>query len=160
MATQPRRLRQLLEVEALQLLGSVPLGRVVFTEGGLPTVRPVNHIVEDGHVVIRTHLGTTALGSTTTPGSTTAVGNAGSVVAYQADLIDNAEHTGWSVIVTGLAHLVHDDAQIRRYEELIHPWVSQQLTHVVRIQADVISGFELVADGADGSTSSAETAGA
>ena len=40
-------------VEALRLLGSVSLGRIVFTRHALPTVRPVNHVLVDGDVVIR-----------------------------------------------------------------------------------------------------------
>lgn len=132
MATPPRRLQQLPRADALRLLGSVPMGRVVYTAGGLPTVRPVNHIVDDGAVVIRTYLASATLGSE------------GAVVAYQADLLDSSEHTGWSVIVTGLAQLVADGEQVRRYEGLIHPWIAVQTTHVIRIEAEVVSGFELV----------------
>ncbi|GHI86004.1 pyridoxamine 5'-phosphate oxidase family protein [Streptomyces xanthophaeus] len=39
--------------EALRLLGTVPLGRIVFTHRALPATRPVNHVVEGEDVVVR-----------------------------------------------------------------------------------------------------------
>lgn len=134
MTTSGRRLRQLPKDEAMRLLRGASMGRIVFTSGGLPSVRPVNHVVDDGAVVIRTHLGSATLDTT------------GSVVAYEADAIDPDEHTGWSVIVTGLARIVEDSEEIRRYEALLQPWVSQQLTHVIRVDAEVVTGFELLKD--------------
>ncbi|MGV9899629.1 pyridoxamine 5'-phosphate oxidase family protein, partial [Streptomyces tendae] len=53
----PRRSIELGAEEALALLGSVSLGRVVFTRQALPTIRPVNHVLDDGDIVIRTHEG-------------------------------------------------------------------------------------------------------
>ncbi|MEV7395311.1 pyridoxamine 5'-phosphate oxidase family protein, partial [Streptomyces sp. NPDC091215] len=50
-----RRSVELDSSEALRLLGSVSLGRIVFTRQALPTVRPVNHVLVDGDIVIRTH---------------------------------------------------------------------------------------------------------
>lgn len=41
-----RSTEQLDRSEALRLLGTVPLGRVVFTHQALPAIRPVNHVVE------------------------------------------------------------------------------------------------------------------
>ncbi|WP_256725890.1 pyridoxamine 5'-phosphate oxidase family protein [Streptomyces sp. IMTB 2501] len=43
--------------EALRLLSTVSLGRIAFTRQALPTVRPVNHVLDDGDIVIRTHEG-------------------------------------------------------------------------------------------------------
>src|SRR5688572_28969074 len=41
----PRRLTALEPPECLRLLGAVALGRIVFTAGGLPAIRPVNHLL-------------------------------------------------------------------------------------------------------------------
>lgn len=41
-----RSTEQLDRSEALRLLGTVPLGRIVFTHQALPAIRPVNHVVE------------------------------------------------------------------------------------------------------------------
>jgi|GEM_PF-6555183 Pyridoxamine 5'-phosphate oxidase len=43
--------------EALRRLASVSVGRLVFTIAGLPAIRPVNHLVDDGAVVVRSDLG-------------------------------------------------------------------------------------------------------
>src|SRR3954466_6782986 len=86
----PRRSVELDSAEALRLLGSVSLGRVVFTLHALPTVRPVNHVLDGGDIVIRTHEGT-ALTSLTQRAD-----GPGVVVAYEADDIDAATRLGWS----------------------------------------------------------------
>jgi len=57
MTDRPRRLRQLTRDEALRRLASVSVGRLVFTIAGLPAIRPVNHLVDDGAVVVRSDLG-------------------------------------------------------------------------------------------------------
>ncbi len=132
LTTHPRRLKWLTRDETLVLLGTVSLGRLVFTVAGLPTVRPVNHIVDDGAIVFRTHLG-----------SANSLA-AGAVVAYEADQIDPEAHVGWSAIVTGVASLVEDLAQVEAYERRLRPWVAQQITHVIRISTDVVTGVELV----------------
>jgi nitroimidazol reductase NimA-like FMN-containing flavoprotein (pyridoxamine 5'-phosphate oxidase superfamily) len=126
------KLRDLLEDEAIELLASVPVGRLVFTMGGLPTVRPQNHVFDDGAVVIRTHDGSATLTSV------------GSIVAYEADTVDPATHTGWSVIVTGRAVLVEEPDAVARYAAVLRPWVDHEKTFVIRIEADVINGFRLI----------------
>lgn len=134
MTDRPRRLRQLTRDEALRRLASVSVGRLVFTIAGLPAIRPVNHLVDDGAVVVRSDLGS---------GVSLAEG---AVVVYEADRLDSDTHSGWSVIVTGSAALVEEPAQIEQYEKLIHPWVAKAMTHVIRIDAEIVTGFELVED--------------
>ncbi|MFI6359773.1 pyridoxamine 5'-phosphate oxidase family protein [Streptomyces sp. NPDC050743] len=137
----PRRSIELDSDEALRLLGSVSFGRIVFTRHALPTVRPVNHVVLDnGDIVIRTHEGAAL---------TARAGQAdgqGVVVAYEADVIDPDTHLGWSVVVTGYAHLVTDSEELTRYEALLNPWVHQAMDYAVRIRPDLITGVRLTAD--------------
>lgn len=73
MGNEPRQLKELTKEESLRLLGSVSFGRVVFSQNALPAARPVNHLVDNGAVIIRTHLGAAVLSVV------------GQVVAYQAD---------------------------------------------------------------------------
>jgi len=120
--------------ECMSRLASVPFGRVVFTQRALPAIRPVNHLVDNGHVIIRTNLGT-GIGS--------AAGR-GTVVAYEADAIDAASRTGWSVVVTGVAQVVTDPADLARYQDLLQPWIGGDRNHVVRIPAELVTGYELV----------------
>jgi len=43
-------------VEAIWLLAGVGYGQVVFTIKSLPAIRPVNHLVDEGRLIIRTRL--------------------------------------------------------------------------------------------------------
>ena len=138
-AAGPRRTVQLDRAEALQLLGSVSLGRVVFTRHALPAIRPVNHALVDGDIIIRTHEGA-ALASHTQQG-----GDLGVVVAYEADTIDPDTHLGWSVVVTGYATLVTDPAALNSHHAMLHPWVEQAMDYAVRIHPDLVTGIQLTA---------------
>ncbi|MHC5907971.1 pyridoxamine 5'-phosphate oxidase family protein [Streptomyces sp. S6] len=140
--TPARRSVELGHAEALRLLGSVSLGRVVFTRQALPTVRPVNHVLVDGALVIRTH---------ERAALTLHAGHddgAGVVVAYEADDIDPWTHLGWSVVVTGYARLVTDPRELARYDALLRPWVDRTMEHAVRIQPALVTGIRLTADSA------------
>jgi hypothetical protein len=127
-----RRRQALTKEQSLRRLGEVPLGRVIFTQNAMHAVRPVNHIVDDGAVIIRTHLGAALLSAV------------GLVVAYQADAIDPEEHLGWSVIVTGYARAVTEPDAVARYERLLHPWVAGEMDQVIRIDPEIVTGIELV----------------
>ena len=132
MFSQKRQLHELPRDEALRRVASVPLGRIVFTLGGLPTIRPVVHIIDDGDVVVRTQLDTTTFASD------------GAVVAYAADVIDLKTRTGWGVSIAGVASLVSDPAELERFESMLEPLSDQPVTYVLRIKTDVVSGYEVV----------------
>ncbi|MGW2650736.1 pyridoxamine 5'-phosphate oxidase family protein [Streptomyces sp. NPDC001393] len=140
----PRRSMELDRDEAVRLLESVSFGRIVFTRHALPTVRPVNHVLDDGEIIIRTHEG-----AALTAHAGQADGQ-GVVVAYEADSIDPDTHLGWSVVVTGYACLVTDPQELARYQELLTPWVNQTMDYAVRIRPDLITGVRLTADGETG----------
>jgi nitroimidazol reductase NimA-like FMN-containing flavoprotein (pyridoxamine 5'-phosphate oxidase superfamily) len=131
-----RVLEELSVDECLALLADAPMGRVVFTDRALPAIRPVNHILDAGAVIIRTRLGGSVAST---------VGSArGVVVAYQADKIDPDEHTGWSVVATGVARLVTDPGDRDRYERLLRPWVSMEADCVIRIEPQLITGYRML----------------
>lgn len=125
------RMTELDRHEALRLLGTVGLGRIVFTEFAMPAVRPVNHILDDGDIIIRTHTGAALLSAVDT------------VVAYEADQIEPDEHTGWSVVVTGFVRAIKDPAVVARYEQVLKPWVERNMDQVLRIHPEIVDGFLL-----------------
>jgi nitroimidazol reductase NimA-like FMN-containing flavoprotein (pyridoxamine 5'-phosphate oxidase superfamily) len=125
-------MQELTAEESMKLLSSVSLGRVVFTHQALPAIRPVNHLVDDGQIIIRTHSGAAVV--------TAAV--EGAVVAYQADVIDPVERVGWSVVVTGVARVVKGQAAAR-YRELLEPWVERPMDQVIAISSEIVTGFAL-----------------
>lgn len=132
-----RRMIELKRAEALALLGGVSLGRIVFTQNALPTIRPVNHVIDRGQIVVRTHVGAALTLQTGRAGT------GGVVVAYEADDIDPQTHLGWSVIVTGYARLVRDPQDLERYQSMLEAWVDRTMDNVVRINPSMVNGFRL-----------------
>jgi nitroimidazol reductase NimA-like FMN-containing flavoprotein (pyridoxamine 5'-phosphate oxidase superfamily) len=130
-----RDLTELTDAESLALLGSVSLGRIVFTTRALPTVRPVSHILDDGQIVIRSHLGAAIVSQTDA--------NSGAVVAYEADDLDPDQRLGWSVSVTGTARILRNDDQVERYRRRLSPWVNDEKDHIIVIHPELINGFRL-----------------
>lgn len=122
--------------EALQLLGTVRMGRIAFTLRALPAIRPVNHLLDDGAIIIRTHADAAVMSAVD------------QVVAYEADLIDQDTHTGWSVIVTGVAQLVTGSDDVQRYQRTLHPWVDRYMHHAIRIEPQIVTGYQMVNDAA------------
>jgi hypothetical protein len=145
-----RRLVELDRFDALALLSTVQLGRIVFTHKALPAVRPVNHLVDGQYVIIRSHLGAAPVSA-----ATDCV-----VVAYEADTIDATHHLGWSVIVTGHASLLTEPEQVHRYQRLLRSWVDHpEMDQVIQIEAELVTGFRLVADRDDDLRADAQPSG-
>ena len=80
MCSSRRRLTELSRAESMRLLGSVSLGRLVFTFRAMPAIRPVNHVLDNGDIVIRSHSGAAVVSAADAAGHI--------VVAYEADTID------------------------------------------------------------------------
>jgi len=129
-----RALEQLNRSEALKLLGSVSLGRLVFTHQALPAVRPVNHLVVSESIIVRATQGAAI---------TSAADRNGVVVAYEADEIDSDTRLGWSVIVVGTARLMTDDLAAMRYRARLRPWIAGAVDDVITISTDLVSGYRL-----------------
>jgi nitroimidazol reductase NimA-like FMN-containing flavoprotein (pyridoxamine 5'-phosphate oxidase superfamily) len=130
--------QELAREEALRLLATVPLGRVVFTDRALPAIRPVNHIVDGRDIIFRT---------SSSAAITTAVDGIGTIVAFEADAIDSARRAGWSVVVVGGARLLTDTAQVEHYRQLLRPWAPGAKDDFIAIRTDVVSGVRI--NGAD-----------
>ncbi|MCM2425139.1 pyridoxamine 5'-phosphate oxidase family protein [Streptomyces sp. RKAG337] len=136
-AIGPRRTAMLEPDEALRLLGTVSLGRIVFTSHALPAVRPVNHIIDAGDIVLRVFDGGD-IAALTAPDDCPGI-----VVAYEADAIDPKTDLGWSVVVTGYALPVTDGRDGQRYGELRRPLVGGPMGCVLSIRPGLITGFRL-----------------
>ena len=133
-----RALDQLSRSTSLKLLGSVSIGRLVFTHEALPAIRPVNHLVEAESIVVRATAGAAI---------TSAAGRDGAVVAYEADEIDPNTQLGWSVIIVGTARLLTDEQAAARYRARLRPWISEVADDVITISADIVTGYRLVSAG-------------
>lgn len=142
--TVPRVLEDLGRQEAMDLLASVTYGRLVFTLAALPAIRPVNHVVDDGEIVIRTRR--LAGISTALAASAAEVDQQPDlVVAYEADVLDPDVRLGWSVVVTGIAVPVVDPARLARIDARLHPWVDSVMDSAIAIRPEIVTGMRLVA---------------
>ncbi|HEY9522723.1 MAG TPA: pyridoxamine 5'-phosphate oxidase family protein [Thermopolyspora sp.] len=123
-------LQVLSRAECVELLGSVPIGRIVFTDRALPAVQPVNFVLDGDTVVIRTSVG-----------SKLAAVIRNSVVAFEADEFDTVGRTGWSVTTVGHARAVTDPDEIARLADLpLAPWAPGSRDHFIVLPLEQISG--------------------
>ena len=121
--------------ECLTLLARVQLGRVVYTRDALPAVRPVNHVVRDGQIIV---------GAGATPWLTDLVRARDKVVlGYQADQIDEHSHRGWTVRVVGYARIVDDPNRIAVYAPLVQSWTRTANDALIAIEPDLVTGMRL-----------------
>ena len=136
--------------DCLALARTMPIGRIVFTDQALPAVQPVNFLLEDGCVIIRTGEGTklaTALHDT--------------IVAFEIDDYDARTESGWSVTVVGRAEPVIDAADSARLARLpLRTWTPGLRDRFVRVRPEYISGRRiLVEDGPNGTEPGRDAAG-
>lgn len=119
--------------ECLALLPTVPFGRLVFTQGALPAVLPVNFLLDSAGVVLRT-----------SPSGSVARVPDGAVVALQADDVDAARRSGWSVTVVGQVRTVREPVELARLEALpLRPWVAGDRSAVVVVDVGIVTGRRL-----------------
>lgn len=120
---------------ALGLLGHAEYGRVAFVSNGLPTIRPLNHVVDDGRIIIHTRQSSAFA---------QAVANEpGLHVAYQADEIEPHSRLGWSVLVTGTATDASDDLRAEQLGRRVQSWIDRPLDMIIAIDPQEVSGLRL-----------------
>lgn len=121
----PIDLEELSRDECLSLLAAHSVGRIaVIADDNMPFVVPVNYRLSADTVVFRTDAGTKLDALQRHP------------VAFQIDAIDPLEHSGWSVLVRGVAHEVmpQDLASIE-----VEPWIGER-ARLIQVVPRSISG--------------------
>jgi len=116
--------------ECLQLLRGSRIARVVLSVDCLPVALPVNVSVLGEEVFFST-------GS----GSKLATAVQGQVVSIEADDIDLDRHTGWSVMLTGIARLVSKPDEVDWANR--HVWPTGPRPLLVKVPVTLISGRHL-----------------
>ena len=120
--------------EALRLLAQARIGRIGIHADALPVVLPVNFVLDGDEIVIGTDRGTKLDAATRN-----------AVVAFEADEIDATYHTGWSVLVTGMAREVTDREEIARMQGLpLAPWTRSN-GRFIAVSTEMISGRRILA---------------
>ena len=135
------RLEGLDLAECRRLLATAQIARVAYDTADGPGVLPVNLAVVQGRPVFRT-----------APGSPLArLG--GQRVAVEVDRVDVVRREGWSVVVTGVAHVVAAEAlNGPDARECVEPWPGGQRDTYVFVQPGRTTGRRVVRD--DASTAS------
>lgn len=125
------RVRELSRPECWDLVAPGGVGRVGTTVDEGPVILPVNYMVDDGTVVIRT----TAYGL---------LGRLGpaSEVAFEVDRLDEAMRQGWSVLFVGGMERVDDPAEVAMLwrDRDPDPWVGGVRTLFLRIRPRRVTG--------------------
>jgi uncharacterized protein len=134
-----KRVDILTTAECRELLDRHHFGRLGFigSVGVLPSIIPVNYLLDDDKVVIRTDAGSklnTAL--------------RGAPVAFEVDCVDETHEVGWSVVVRGRAEEVTDEDKLAELRQTpLLAWHPGPKPRYVRINASQVSGRRIrVAD--------------
>ncbi|MFF4043414.1 pyridoxamine 5'-phosphate oxidase family protein [Streptomyces sp. NPDC001816] len=81
------------------------MGRIIFTRHALPTARPVDHVLDDGAIIIRTHEGAALVSHARQNGDREVV------VAYEAYGIDPAGGRIRPDLITGIRLVAADGGE-------------------------------------------------
>ncbi|MCY9783440.1 pyridoxamine 5'-phosphate oxidase family protein [Nocardiopsis sp. EMB25] len=116
----------------MELIGPGGVGRIGFVVGeeAAPTILPVNYLVLDGTVVFR--VASHGMIARHTPGD----------ASFEVDRVDGAMSEGWSVLLTGRAEPVTEEAEANALAACapVRPWAEGAHDLFVRLVPDRISG--------------------
>jgi hypothetical protein len=127
--------------ECLRLLESVPVGRIGFQADGEVVVLPVNYVVDEQSVAFRT-----------AAGSKLSAAEGQAQVVFEADNYDAGRRAGWSVVVSGRAEMVYEDADIEALNRRgLDSWAdAADLPFWIRIRPESVSGRLIAGHGSAG----------
>ncbi|MDH6680521.1 nitroimidazol reductase NimA-like FMN-containing flavoprotein (pyridoxamine 5'-phosphate oxidase superfamily) [Rhodococcus sp. LBL1] len=118
----------LTEQEALDLLATERLGRLILVSGDQPDVYPVNYVVNDGKLYFRSAEGDKLTELKLKP-----------MVTFQVDHADTT--SAWSILVRGIARTLVRFDEINAAEELdLRSWVPTEKYNFVEIRPTEIAG--------------------
>jgi len=123
--------------QCYELLPTVPVGRIVFTENALPAIQPVNFMVDGTDVVFRT-----------SRGSKVAAAARSAVVAFEVDTYNDSLTQGWSVVLIGRAQAVVDpDERVRLAELPLRSLVGDTGSTFIRVIPEIVRGRQVTSPG-------------
>lgn len=130
-APPPPRVDALSREECLALLGTVSVGRLGVSIDALPAILPVNFVVHDNMVILRS-----------VPGTKLDAALKQRVVAFEADSYSEDGTRAWSVLVRGVASAVTDEARLAELRALpLRSWAfPDSADHFIAIATTMVSG--------------------
>lgn len=116
--------------ECWRLLRLTTVGRLAVSVRNRPDIFPVNYVVDDKTIVINT-----------APGTKLAAAVLGRGVAFEVDVLDPINRTGWSVVLKGPAAEVDDLAELLQVEALdLESWSSTDKSRYLRLVPNSVTG--------------------
>ncbi len=119
--------------ESWGLVGQQPVCRVAWASGSGPVVIPVNHVVHDGSLWIRTSA------------YSSLVREVDDVrVAVLVDEIDTSTGLGWSVQLRGVAEVHYHLDAVPEEVRSLHTWATGSRPLWIQLSPDEVNGRRLV----------------
>ena len=125
-------LERLTRAQCRELLPGATVGRLAVPTPNFPTLEPVSFAVVEGELVVAARAGSAA----------DAVA-AGTVLSFEADLLDHARHSGWSVVVSGPVEELDDDI-VPLVRPQLGPWPVADSDRLLLIRSDRVTGQRIV----------------
>jgi len=116
--------------QCFERLGQGGVGRLGLQGSDAPQLRPVNFVLREDQLIIRTG-----------DGSILAAARAGEAAGFEIDEIDRLEHTGWSVVATGKLSELDSSAANRALP--LRAWASGQKDRFVALSLDRVTGLRI-----------------
>lgn len=128
--TEAPPVRKLTTEECLRRLREGGVGRLAMRTEGAPEIRPVNFVLDDGRLIVRTG-----------EGSVMRAAKAAEAAGFEVDGVDRLEHTGWSVVVTGKLRALATNAELLALP--LRPWADGTRDRFVTLSLDRVSGITI-----------------
>jgi len=123
-------LETLQPTECRRRLAEGGVGRLAMRGSDAPELRPVNFVMHDGLLIVRTGEGVILQAA-----------RRGEAASFEIDATDPLEHTGWSVVVTGnLSELATNEANLALP---LRPWASGRNDRFVGLSLVRVSGLRI-----------------
>jgi nitroimidazol reductase NimA-like FMN-containing flavoprotein (pyridoxamine 5'-phosphate oxidase superfamily) len=126
------RLERLDAVECRRLLPTAPVARLAVATPTFPTIEPVSFALVEGEVIVVGRAGSAA---EAVP--------AGTRLTFEADVLDNARQSGWSVTVTGRVEDLDPDVAVI-VTPLLRPWPLAPGDRLLLVRSDRVAGRRIV----------------
>jgi nitroimidazol reductase NimA-like FMN-containing flavoprotein (pyridoxamine 5'-phosphate oxidase superfamily) len=123
-------LRHLSREECFEHLVRERLGRVSVRIGEFPAILPVNYLLHNDDIVVRT-----------APGTKLSAASMGVLVGFEIDGASNDHRAGWSVLVVGHAAKIREPGPLEQVRRLpLEAWAPGDRDDYIRIPCEHVSG--------------------
>ncbi len=116
--------------QCLELLHQGGVGRLALRGVEAPELRPVNFVLRDEQLIIRTG-----------DGSILEAARAREAAGFEIDDIDRLEHTGWSVVATGKLSELEPNSENLALP--LRPWASGDRDFFVAVSLNRVTGLRI-----------------